>query len=73
MEWTQFILFAISVFGLFIWNRTESRNDNRHLQDMISDHDKFYRDILKEIKEENKDFHGRLCELEERSRNMHGI
>jgi len=31
MEWTQFIIFFLGVFGLFIWNRTESRSDIRHM------------------------------------------
>jgi len=29
MDWTQFVIFSIGVFGLFIWNRTESRADAR--------------------------------------------
>jgi hypothetical protein len=35
MEWTQFSLFFIGVFGLFIWNRTESRADVRHIEALI--------------------------------------
>lgn len=31
MEWTQLIIFLLSVFGLFIWNRTEARADIRHM------------------------------------------
>lgn len=49
MEWTQFIIFLIGVFGLFIWNRTESRADIRHIFS-----------ILDGIQKEMKDFHGRL-------------
>ncbi len=55
MEWVQFIIFFVGIFGLFIWNRTESRADIRHM------------DIrLKAIEDEIKDFHGRLCAIEER-------
>jgi hypothetical protein len=57
MDWTQFAIFFIGVFGLFIWNRTESRSDMRHILN-----------ILDAIQKEMKDFHGRLCSLEERNR-----
>jgi hypothetical protein len=57
MDWTQLAVFIISVFGLFIWNRTESRSDMRHILS-----------ILDSIQAEMKDFHGRLCSLEERNR-----
>jgi hypothetical protein len=56
MDWTQFAIFFIGVFGLFIWNRTESRSDMRHMLN-----------ILDAIQKEMKEFHGRLCSLEERN------
>lgn len=55
MEWTQFLILIATIAGLFLWNRTESRTDYRH-------HDQ----ILKAIQEEIKDFHGRLCAIESR-------
>ncbi len=57
MDWTQFVIFFIGVGGLWLWNRTESNNDRR---DMMN--------LLKEMKDEMKDFHGRLCAIEERNR-----
>jgi len=57
MDWTQFGLFLISTFGLFIWNRSESRSDMRVVFS-----------ILDSINKEMKDFHGRLCALEEKNR-----
>jgi hypothetical protein len=57
MDWTQFALFFIGVFGLFIWNRTESRAD---ISQVMS--------ILDAIQKEIKDFHGRLCALEEKNK-----
>lgn len=57
MEWTQFAIFFIGVFGLFIWNRTESRSDIRHILN-----------LLDAIQKEMKDFHGRLCAIEERNK-----
>ncbi len=57
MDWMQFSIFIISVFGLFIWNRTESRTDIRHILS-----------ILDSIQKEMKDFHGRLCAIEEKNK-----
>lgn len=50
-------LFAIigSFVGMFLWSRSESRADCRRLEDVIN-----------AIHIEMKDFHGRLCALEER-------
>lgn len=57
MDWIQFIIFIGSTIGLFFWNRSESRSDMRH---MLS--------IIDAIQKEMKDFHGRLCALEERNK-----
>lgn len=65
MEWTQFIIFFIGVFGLFIWNRTESRNDQRSTDAKLE----AIRALMYEMIQESKDFHGRLCAIEERNRN----
>lgn len=64
MEWTQFVIFCVGVFGLFIWNRTESRNDARHTDAKLE----AIRQLMYAIIEESKDFHGRLCAIEERNR-----
>lgn len=55
MDWTQFIILLITLIGSFFWNRSESRADNRRALD-----------IIEAIKNEIKDFHGRLCTIEER-------
>lgn len=57
MEWTQLCLFFIGVFGLWIWNRAENRADYRHIEALI-----------RSIQEEIKDFHGRLCAIEEKNK-----
>lgn len=49
MEWTQFVIFCVGVFGLFFWSRSESRADFRLVLSLLS-----------EMKEEMKDFHGKL-------------
>lgn len=62
MEWTQFILFVLGVFGLFLWNRTEGREDARHMDGKLES----IRALTIAIHEESKDFHARLLVLEDR-------
>jgi len=66
MEWTQFAIFSISVFGLFLWNRSESRSDIRNIQQEIAADRRDILGLIKSIQEEIRDFHGRLCAIEER-------
>ncbi len=56
MDWVQFALLLISIGGMFAWlrsdialNRSESAADRRDLLQ-----------IIREIQQESKDFHGRL-------------
>ena len=60
MDWIQFIIFFIGVFSLFIWNRTESRADIRHMDIKLDAN----RDLINAIHQEMKDFHYRLYEIE---------
>jgi hypothetical protein len=53
MDWTQFSLFMVTMAAFFIAGRNDSKN-------MLS--------IILAIKDEIKDFHGRLCALEEKSK-----
>lgn len=55
MDWAQFGLMLVTLAGLFFWNRSEANSDRR---DMVN--------VLKGIQDEMKDFHGRLCTLEEK-------
>lgn len=48
---------AAIIIPLFIWNRSEARADTRM---MLA--------IIQSIKDEIKDFHGRLCAIEERNK-----
>lgn len=57
MEWIQLITVLLANAGLLMWARSESREDYRHTDSLI-----------KAIHAEMKDFHGRLCALEERRR-----
>jgi hypothetical protein len=76
MEWTQFVIFFISVFGLFVWNRAESRADARHMDSKLESNRNLSMQIHKEnldlinaIREDIRDFHGRLCSIEEKNKN----
>ena len=66
MEWVQFIIFFIGVFGLFVWNRSESRADARHFDNETKQLRREMVDIMRSIDQEIKDFHGRLCAIEEK-------
>lgn len=64
MDWIQFTLFMVAVFGV-LWtlksdiqtNRSEAAADRRDILQLI-----------RAIQEEIKDFHGRLCSLEEKNK-----
>lgn len=58
MDWTQVLTIVGSNIALFLWARNESRSDYRET-----------RQIIETIQMEIKDFHGRLCALEEKRRN----
>ena len=64
MDWTQFIIFVIGVFGMFFWNRAESRTDIRQMESKLES----TRELVRAIHDEVKDFHTRLCVIEERNR-----
>ncbi len=57
MDWMQVLFLFFANAGLIIWFRAESRADYRSIRDLIS-----------AIQLEIKDFHGRLCALEEKSK-----
>ena len=68
MDWTHvaaiiasnFALMGVSI-TLFLWSRSESKADHRALESWV-------KDMLASIQAEIKDFHGRLCAIEERNR-----
>lgn len=76
MEWIQFIIFFIGVFGLFIWNRAESRSDTRHMDAQL----KANRDLIFEVHAESMEFRRQMLEesmefrkqIFEESKNFHG-
>lgn len=73
MDWIQFIIFAGGVFGCFFWNRSESRADIRHMDVKLDANRELIREVHKEtqqmisaIREDIRDFHGKLCMIEDR-------
>ena len=65
MDWIQFTIFAGGVFGCFFWNRSESRADIRHMDAKLE----ATRELVRAIHDEMKDFHNRLCRIEEKNSN----
>lgn len=61
MEWYHVLGIVLGnmaiVLPLWLWARAESRADNRYILSLIE-----------AIKDEMKDFHGRLCAIEERNK-----
>lgn len=55
MDWLQVLTLFFANAGLIIWFRSESRTDWRHMDAKLD-----------AIHEEMKDFHGRLCAIEEK-------
>lgn len=66
MDWIQLATFLIVntsfTLTLWLWSRSESRNDHRELEIWT-------KSMMNVIQTEMKDFHGRLCAIEERNRN----
>lgn len=57
MDWTQVLAIMGSNIVLFLWARAESRSDTRLMLGIIDG-----------IQKEMKDFHGRLCSIEEKNK-----
>jgi hypothetical protein len=55
MEWYQVLVIILSIFGMFLWNRKETKDEIREI-----------RSEMKEFRMAIIDFHGRLCALEEK-------
>ncbi len=68
MDWGQFAVMFITFVGLFIWNRTENRSDMRHMDAKLESNRNLIIAFHEAIKEEIKDFHGRLCAIEEKNK-----
>lgn len=68
MDWSQVLTIVGVNVSLFLWSRSESKADYRELRSEQTSMQSWMKDMMITIHEEIKDFHGRLCSLEERSR-----
>lgn len=73
MDWTQVLTIVAFNIGLILWARSESRADYRHLEQKtlemmagIKSELQAIQQQVNAIQQEIKDFHGRLCAIEER-------
>lgn len=67
-SWIQVISLFMANSGLIIWFRAESRSDWRHMDNKIDANQKETAEIMRAIQEEVKDFHARLCIIEEKNK-----
>lgn len=61
MDWSQLATLFLANASLIMWFRSESRSDWRQMDAKLDAN-------LKAIHDEIKDFHGRLCAIEERNK-----
>jgi len=69
MGWEHILALVLGnsalIIPLFLWNRSESRADIRHMDAKLE----ATRELVRAIYDESRDFHKRLCEIEERKKN----
>lgn len=79
MEWYHVLGVVLGnlavMFPLWLWNRAESRADMRHMDSKFDAQRNLFFEMQKETQRlisaihlEMKDFHHRLCSIEERNR-----
>lgn len=75
MDWIQFLLLFATFVTLFTWNLTESRSDrkenmqiHRETNALIEANRKETYALIEAIRQDIKDFHARLCVIEDRNR-----
>jgi hypothetical protein len=64
MNYIEFFSLLATLIGMFFWNRSESRADIRHMDAKLDS----TRELVRAIHDEVKDFHSRMCKLEERNK-----
>lgn len=75
MDWAQFAIMFVTFVALFFWNRTENRADIRHMDSKLESNRNLSvqihtenQDLINAIRQDIKDFHGRLCAIEEKNK-----
>jgi hypothetical protein len=64
MEWYQVLTIIGANFALFFWLRTEANADRRQMQAESAADRRDILGLIREIKDELREFHGRLCDIE---------
>lgn len=68
MDWSPILALILGngalIIPLFLWNRSESMADIRHMDTKLES----TRELVRAIYDESKDFHARLCAIEERNK-----
>jgi len=68
MQWEQVLTILGGNLALFLWAVRMCRTDYLHLDKKLEENRKETNSILNAIKDEIKDFHNRLCKIEERKK-----
>ena len=67
-EWLQVLAMGITVFSLFLWNHSEMHSNQKETNAIVNAIREDARDFREKWVQETKDFHGRLCAIEERNK-----
>lgn len=65
MDWTQVLTIFGGNIAMFLWAVRQGRSDFLHLDKKIDENRRENMNFLKAIQDEMKDFHNRLCKIEE--------
>lgn len=65
MDWTQVLTIVGANLAIFFWLRTESNADRRQIQQEAAADRRDLLSLIREIKDELKDFHAILCVIEQ--------
>lgn len=65
-EWTQILVIAITVSGLFLWNHSEIRSNQRETRALIEVINKEIRDFHGRLEKQDAEFKAGLLLIEER-------
>jgi hypothetical protein len=68
MDWSQVLTIIGANLAIFFWLRTESNSDRRQMQQEASADRRDLLSLIREIKDELREFHGRLCAIEEKNK-----
>ena len=68
MDWLQVLSLFLANAGLILWFRSESKADWRHMDAKLEVIRQETAAQIEAIRQDVKDFHGRLCTIEERNK-----